>query len=161
MPRAGTNTAPDEPLSAEARTHFEKRLLEERRLALRELSQLGEAFGASVTASDGDLTNYPFHMADQGTDTMEQEKNFLLASQEGRLLWNIDEALRRLYRSPESFGRCESCGNTIAFERLDALPYARTCIACKQREENSARASAAAIAGTDTGAAPATGASAS
>ena len=72
----------------------------------------------------------------RGTDTIEQEKNFLLASQTGRLLLHIDEALRRLYRSPETFGRCESCGQVIAYERLDALPYARTCAACKKREEN-------------------------
>ena len=37
-------------------------------------------------------------MADQGTDAMEREKAFLFASQEGRFLWHIDEALRRLYR---------------------------------------------------------------
>jgi RNA polymerase-binding transcription factor DksA len=75
-------------------------------------------------------------MADQGTDAMEREKAFLFASQEGRFLWHIDEALRRLYRSPETFGRCHSCGEEIAFERLDALPHARYCISCKQREED-------------------------
>jgi RNA polymerase-binding transcription factor DksA len=122
-------------LDAETIAHFQQRLLEERKRALRELGRLGETFGASQTEADGDLTNYPFHMADQGTDTMEQETNFLLASQEGRLVWHIDEALRRLYRTPESFGRCESCGRAIAHERLDALPHARYCIDCKQREE--------------------------
>jgi RNA polymerase-binding transcription factor DksA len=75
-------------------------------------------------------------MADQGTDAMEREKAFLFASQEGRFLWHIDEALRRLYRSPETFGKCHQCGNEIAFERLDALPHARYCIDCKQREED-------------------------
>jgi len=130
----------DQSLSAKQLAHFEKRLLEERKLALRELGQLGEALGAGMTEADGDLTNYPFHMADQGTDTMEQEKNFVLASQGGRLLWSIDEALRRLYRSPETFGRCESCGQLIAYERLDALPYARTCASCKKREESASSA---------------------
>jgi DnaK suppressor protein len=123
-------------LSAKQLAHFEKRLLDERKLAVREVGRLDESLGASATEADGDLTNYPFHMADQGTDTIEQEKNFLLASQTGRLLLHIDEALRRLYRSPETFGRCESCGQVIAYERLDALPYARTCAACKKREEN-------------------------
>jgi RNA polymerase-binding transcription factor DksA len=75
-------------------------------------------------------------MADQGTDAMEREKAFLFASQEGRFLWHIDEALRRLYRSPETFGKCHQCSNEIAFERLDALPHARYCIDCKQREED-------------------------
>ena len=85
---------------------------------------------------DGDLGSYSFHMADQGTDAMEREKVFLMASKEGRFLWHIDEALRRLYRSPETFGKCHQCGNEIAFERLDALPHARYCIDCKQREED-------------------------
>ena len=53
-----------------------------------------------------------------------------------QFLWHIDEALRRLYRSPETFGKCHQCGNEIAFERLDALPHARYCIDCKQREED-------------------------
>jgi RNA polymerase-binding transcription factor DksA len=75
-------------------------------------------------------------MADQGTDAMEREKAFLFASQEGRFLWHIDEALRRLYHSPETFGKCHNCGQDIAFERLDALPHARFCIQCKQQEED-------------------------
>ena len=129
-------------LNAKQLAHFEKRLLDERKLAVREIGRLDESLGAGSTAADGDLTNYPFHMADQGTDTIEQEKNFLLASQTGRLLLHIDEALRRLYRSPETFGRCESCGQVIAYERLDALPYARTCAACKKREESAPPAAA-------------------
>jgi RNA polymerase-binding transcription factor DksA len=75
-------------------------------------------------------------MADQGTDAMEREKAFLFASSEGRFLWHIDEALRRLYRSPQTFGRCHGCGEEIDFDRLDALPHARLCFTCKQREED-------------------------
>ena len=44
--------------------------------------------------------------------------------------------LWRLYRSPETFGKCHQCGNEIAFDRLDALPHARFCIDCKTREED-------------------------
>ena len=116
--------------------HFEKRLLEERARAVKELGHYDESFNATLQASDGDLSSYSFHMADQGTDAMEREKAFLFASQEGRFLWHIDEALRRLYRSPETFGRCHGCGEQIAFERLDALPHARYCISCKQKEED-------------------------
>jgi RNA polymerase-binding protein DksA len=116
--------------------HFEKRLLEERRRVLKELGQYDEASGATPQSADGGLSSYSFHMADQGTDAMEREKAFLFASQEGRFLWHIDEALRRLYKSPERYGLCHSCGNLIGFERLDALPHARYCIECKQREED-------------------------
>lgn len=127
------------PMSKKLLAHFEKRLLEERKRVLKELGSYTETFGATPQNADGDLSSYSFHMADQGTDAMEREKAFLFASQEGRFLWHIDEALRRLYRSPETFGRCHNCGEEIAFDRLDALPHARYCIACKQREEDGKR----------------------
>ena len=117
--------------------HFEKRLLEERKRVLKELGHHSETLGPNGEAADGDSSAYSFHMADQGTDAMEREKAFLFASKEGRFLWHIDQALRRLYKAPETFGKCHQCGEEIAFERLDALPNARYCIACKQREEDS------------------------
>src|SRR6476620_4156489 len=99
---SGTGTKKPKPMSKKLLQHFEKRLLEERRRVLKELGHHGETFGSSQTEADGDLSSYSFHMADQGTDAMEREKAFLFASQEGRFLWHIDEALRRLYRSPET-----------------------------------------------------------
>jgi DnaK suppressor protein len=124
------------PMNKKMLDHFEKRLMEERRRVLKELGHYDEAFGSTPQGADGDLSAYSFHMADQGTDAMEREKAFLFASQEGRFLWHLDEALRRLYRSPETFGKCHNCGQDIAYERLDALPHARFCIDCKQREED-------------------------
>src|SRR5215210_6867376 len=124
------------PMNKKTLGHFEKRLLEERRRVLKELGHYDETFGNTPQGADGDLSSYSFHMADQGTDAMDREKAFLFASQEGRFLWHIDEALRRLYRSPDSFGKCHSCGNDIDYDRLDALPHARLCITCKQREED-------------------------
>jgi len=112
--------------------HFEKRLLDERRRVLKEIGHHDD----SRQSNDGDTSAYSFHMADQGTDAMEREKAFLMASKEGRFLWHIDQALRRLYKTPDAFGKCMNCGQDIAFDRLDALPHARYCIECKQREED-------------------------
>jgi DnaK suppressor protein len=127
------------PMAKKQLQYFEKRLLEERKRVLKELGHHDELFNKSDQAADGDLSTYSFHMADQGTDAMEREKAFLFASQEGRFLWHIDQALRRLYKSPQTFGKCHNCGQEIAFERLDALPHARYCIECKQREEDAKR----------------------
>src|SRR5205809_6822861 len=104
---------------------LEKRLLEEGARVMKELGYYGESFNSSLQASDGDLSSYSFHMADQGTDAMEREKAFLFASQEGRYLWHVNQALRRLYQAPEKYGKCEQCGEDIGFDRLDALPHAR------------------------------------
>ncbi len=117
-------------------SHLEKRLLEERDRVIKELQRYGESFSGELQSSDGDLASYSFHMADQGTDAMEREKQFLFASKEGRYLWHVNEALRRLYESPKKFGICQECGEPVGFERLDALPHARLCIKCKAKEED-------------------------
>ncbi len=119
--------------------HLEKRLLEERARVLKELGHYEESFSATLQGANGDLSSYSFHMADQGTDAMEREKQFLFASQEGRYLWHVNEALRRLYFTPEKYGKCQECGDDIDFERLDALPHARLCIKCKAKEEDGKR----------------------
>ena len=117
-------------------SHLERRLLEERARVMKELGIYEKSFAGTLQSSDGDLSSYSFHMADQGTDAMEREKEFLFASKEGRYLWHVNEALRRLYKSPDTFGVCQECGEPIAFERLDALPHARLCIKCKAKEED-------------------------
>jgi RNA polymerase-binding transcription factor DksA len=116
-------------------THFEKRLMEERRRVMKQLAQWDESMRSTIQNADGDLSAYSFHMADQGTDAMEREKAFLFASKEGRYLWHIDQALRRLYKQPELFGICEVTGERIEFERLDALPHARLSFKAKRDEE--------------------------
>lgn len=116
--------------------HIEKRLQEERGRVMKELGYYGEQFKGTLQSSDGDLSAYSFHMADQGTDAMEREKQFLFASKEGRYLWHVNEALRRLYKDPDKFGKCHECGEDVGFDRLDALPHARLCIECKAKEED-------------------------
>ncbi|MHB1311080.1 MAG: TraR/DksA family transcriptional regulator [Gemmatimonadaceae bacterium] len=115
---------------------LEKLLMDERKRVLKELGQWDETMSNTEQGADGDLSSYSFHMADQGTDAMEREKAFLFASKEGRFLWHVNQALRRLYKSPETFGQCQHCGGEVAFERLEALPHARYCFECKQREED-------------------------
>jgi len=112
---------------------LEKRLLAERERAVKALRQLDES--VAPQGADGDLTAYPLHLADEGTDTMEQEQSFLLMSKEGRMLIEIDEALRRLYKQPDSFGRCTNCDQEIGFDRLELLPWTQLCVNCQRTAE--------------------------
>ena len=117
---------------------LEDRLLEERGRLLKELGYLeANVLKQNQRDSAGDLSGYSFHMADLGTDAMEREKAFLFASAEGRALYDVDEALRRLYSG--NYGACESCSQPIARERLEVMPHARLCIRCKEREEKAVR----------------------
>ncbi|CAN5653139.1 hypothetical protein BH23GEM11_BH23GEM11_12450 [soil metagenome] len=115
--------------------HLEKRLLQERAKALRALGLFDAMTKADREAGDTDFSAYTDHMADQGTEAQEREKAALFATKEGRYLYRIEEALRRLYHDPDNFGRCHGTGKMIAFERLDALPHARYSIEHKKELE--------------------------
>ncbi len=113
---------------------FEKLLLAKRHQVIEEFGLLKSAsMDTTIKEKTGDLSSYSYHMADQGTDAMEREKTFYFASKSGRLLYHIDQALRRV-RS-KTYGKCEECGEQINRERLEAVPHARLCINCKELEE--------------------------
>ncbi len=122
-------------LSSEQLAHLENRLLQERKKALRGLGVFDAVAKMDRTSDDSDLVAYTDHMADQGTEASEREKAALFATKEGRYLYRIEQALRRLYKDPDNFGRCHATGKAIAFERLDALPHARYCIEYKRELE--------------------------
>ena len=119
------------------RDHLEQRLLQERERAVKAMRQLD-----NDDDEDGSLTTYPFHLADEGTDTMEQEQEFLLRSVEGRRMIDIDEALRTLYKEPERFGRCRKCEMEIPYERLDVVPWAKFCLEHQEQQEATEEAAA-------------------
>jgi DnaK suppressor protein len=121
-------------LKESERKAIEGLLLREREQAVR-LLEMFEAQKESLQERAGEMSMYRFHMADIGTEAMEQEKEFLLASREGRRLYEIDEALRILYRDPEGFGACEQCGGEIGFDRLEVVPEARRCVQCQSLAE--------------------------
>lgn len=73
---------------------------------------------------------YGNHLADTGTETFEEEKALALEAHLQGLLSKVEEALRRFEEG--TYGICEECGQPIPPERLEALPYATTCVRCQQ-----------------------------
>jgi len=112
---------------------YRQLLLAKRSAILEELGLKKSSLGSTVKEASGDLSTYSYHMADQGTDSMEREKSFYFASKTGRFLYHIDEALRRI--KDKTYGMCQQCGKQINPERLEAVPHARFCISCKEEEE--------------------------
>ena len=114
--------------------HFQTLLLDKRKELMKQMNFIKETDGEStIKEASGDHSAYAFHMADQGTDTMEREKNFYYAQRDGRLLYHIDQALERIENG--TFGLCTSCGNPVSRERLEFVAHARLCIQCKSKEE--------------------------
>jgi len=110
--------------------YFKNLILEKRKEILDELEygELKESMSESPSEN-----SYAFHMADVGSDSNEREKSFMVASLEGDILAELDEALRRI--EDGSYGTCVVCDNEINRYRLEAIPYARLCLDCKSKEE--------------------------
>lgn len=102
-------------------------LLVTRRNALRKalagdlslLSQLRDQTGGDVV--------------DAALDAAQDEISSQLAEVESRELANIERALVRMKSG--SYGECEICNGKIPLARLNALPYATSCIECQRAAE--------------------------
>jgi DnaK suppressor protein len=115
-------------LNDKQRHRIELRLHEERERALQVLRRFEEDRDSNLTGASGDISGYPFHLADRGTDSYDQEMDVVLADRASRELEEIDSALRRFYEQPERFGICENTGEPIPYERLELVPWTRTCV---------------------------------
>lgn len=72
-------------------------------------------------------------LSDQGTDTFDREFALNQLSNEQDVLFEIDEAIRRLENG--TYGICEMTEEPINIERLEALPYVRYSIKAQSEIE--------------------------
>ena len=76
---------------------------------------------------------YSVHMADAGTDSHEQEKNFMLMNRGSDYFKNLEIALERIAEG--TFGVCVICDDLIPEERMMEVPNANKCVGCKEKEK--------------------------
>ena len=72
-------------------------------------------------------------IADQATNSYTKEFLLSIGDAERQLLKQVDAALEKIRL--KKYGLCDRCGEKIGEKRLEALPFARLCIACQQEEE--------------------------
>ena len=117
---------------------FKKKLLSEKEKILGDLENLTkDNLSNSQSESSGDLSHYTTHMADVGGDNFERELALGLVSNEQEFLYKIDEALRAIDEG--TYGLCSECGKPIKDARLKALPFAKLCISCQEKQESEGR----------------------
>jgi RNA polymerase-binding protein DksA len=104
------------------------------------LAKRGEILGNVSTMENetlkkerSELSSMPFHMADAGSDNFEQEFALDLMDGEKKMLTEINDALGRIGEG--TFGICEGKGESIPKARLNAIPWARYCVACAELKE--------------------------
>ncbi len=103
--------------------HFTKTQLKEQ---LRRLLELRERVTGEIISINRDSLSHTDpdpSLSDQGTDTFDREFALNQLSNEQDVLFEIDEAIRRIENG--TYGICEMSEQPINIERLEALPYVR------------------------------------
>src|SRR3954453_21133255 len=71
-------------------------------------------------------------MADQAGGNNEVHIQLKLKQTDAKTLQATEEALGRIDKGP--YGICRDCGEPIAPARLNAIPWTRVCITCKEKQ---------------------------
>lgn len=111
---------------------FQKLIEEEKHKVLEKLGMIEEEI-AGLTSSSSGNQSYSNHMADIGSDVMDQEQAFMHASQGTDYLLSLEAALKRIEKG--TYGVCEHCSDKIPLKRLEAFLAARLCVKCKSELE--------------------------
>lgn len=93
---------------------------------------LAASTGLRAIPASADVNSRQGDMADQASGTNEVEIQLKLKQTDAKILQAIEEALYRLEKGV--YGLCRDCGDPIASARLEAIPWTRVCITCKQKQ---------------------------
>jgi DnaK suppressor protein len=106
---------------------YKKRLLTKQEDLLRQVSK-SEKDGREA---DEEATQ---DIADKAVNSYTKEFLFHQSHENRRILQLISEALDRMKAG--TYGLCVECGQEVQQKRLDAVPWARHCIECQEKQDN-------------------------
>ena len=105
---------------------YKKRLLEKREELLRLVSKSYH----DGREADEEVTQ---DLADKAANSYTKEFLFHQSDDNRRILQLVNEALGRL--DSGTYGLCVACQEEVQAKRLDAVPWARHCIECQEKQE--------------------------
>jgi RNA polymerase-binding transcription factor DksA len=121
------------PLAKTTVEKLERLLVEERGRLLRQATELQAEAEALATEREPGDTQFDEESGEGDTINIERERDLLLSASAQQIVDDIDRALERIANG--TYGLCVPAGRRINLERLEALPYAETCVDCKARAE--------------------------
>ncbi len=104
-------------------TSYKKRLLAKRQ-------ELTEAYNRDKNYGRESDSGGTQDLADKASTSYTKEFLYSLSNSERIVLQEVEDALTRIEEG--EFGVCEECGEPIHKKRLDAVPWARYCLACQE-----------------------------
>jgi DnaK suppressor protein len=112
--------------------HLRTYLESEKKRLVEELAQIE----ANVRPTDVRREGSPFgKREEEATESLELEKRLALEKQARENLAGVEHALHKFEEG--TYGLCDSCGQPIALDRLEALPQASLCVECKAKNAKS------------------------
>jgi len=105
---------------------FKERLLQKK-------IEILEAYNKNMTYGKEADEDGAQDIADKASNSYTKEFLFSLSNSERDMLQLLDEALVRI--GDRSFGVCVSCEDEMDKKRLEAIPWAKHCIACQEKQE--------------------------
>ena len=119
-------------MNKESVAQLKKHLEEELARLEAEVAQIDAENRDSLSEASGENV-YRDHMADQGSATFDRELDMTLEENVRESLDEVRAALARI--ASGEYGLCEMCGAEIPVGRMEAVPTASLCIACKSADE--------------------------
>jgi DnaK suppressor protein len=116
----------DQPLDDAVLTRLKDELLRKR------AELLAASTGTKPLPESADVNSRQGDLADQASGNNEVHIALKLKQTDGKILQAIEEALVRMDKG--TYGVCRDCGEQVATARLEAIPWTRVCIACKQKQ---------------------------
>ena len=102
-----------------------------RELLLRKRTEILSAASVNTVNASMENNSRQGDMADQAYGNNEAHIALKLRQTDGKILQAIEEALARIEKG--TYGACRDCGEPIATVRLNAIPWTRSCRACKEK----------------------------
>jgi DnaK suppressor protein len=81
--------------------------------------------------ADGEATQ---DIADKAANSYTKEFLFSLSNTERELLQMVDAAILRI--DARRYGVCAACEEEMNAKRLEAVPWARLCLSCQEKQES-------------------------
>jgi RNA polymerase-binding transcription factor len=133
-PLSGFEVKPERPgLAPKTIERLQASLLEERARHVQQADELAAEAEQLAAEREGGDTQFDEESGEGDTINIERERDLLLSASAQQIVDEIDRALERIEN--KTYGLCLPAGRRISFERLEALPYAETCVDCKARAE--------------------------
>ncbi len=113
-------------MDKKSKAHYKKLLMEKR-------AQMEQAYRDKLTRTGDESADGALDPADKAYVNYNKEFWFSMSDTDRHIIRMIDDALNQTDK--ENFGLCVNCTKPIQKKRMEAVPWARHCIACQDLQD--------------------------